>query len=113
VIDAAAAEGVSLMAYHEHDARGNGTTITAPGTARRKSTAGPRIPSVLLRNGGTWRSTPASLPQILQNGAVAAPRAGADQRASRADYASRAVVLTAEGHTRRRVPTRRRRPHAG
>ncbi|TJZ94571.1 SDR family oxidoreductase [Actinacidiphila oryziradicis] len=102
VIDAAAAEGVSLMAYTSTTHADTATTIIGATHGETEEYLRDRgIPSVLLRNGWYLENYTSQLPQILQNGAVVgAAGEGRISAASRADYAeAAAVVLTAEGHT--------------
>jgi NAD(P)H dehydrogenase (quinone) len=102
VIDAAAAEGVSLMAYTSTTHADTATTIIGATHGETEEYLRDRgIPSVLLRNGWYLENYTSQLPQILQNGAVVgAAGEGRISAASRADYAeAAAVVLSAEGHT--------------
>ncbi|WP_094191682.1 SDR family oxidoreductase [Streptomyces katrae] len=102
VIDAAAAAGVSLVAYTSTTHADTATTVIGATHGETEAYLRDRgIPSVLLRNGWYLENYTSQLPQILQNGAVVgAAGEGRISAASRADYAeAAAVVLTAEGHT--------------
>ncbi|MEU6731681.1 NAD(P)H-binding protein [Streptomyces physcomitrii] len=106
VVDAAAAAGVSLLAYT--------SLLGAPATpedfilaeehkATEAMVRDSGLPYVLLRNGWYHENHTAQLDQVLASGAVVSSAGdGRIASASRADYADAAVaVLTGEGHAGR------------
>ncbi|WP_055585282.1 SDR family oxidoreductase [Peterkaempfera griseoplana] len=102
VIDAAAAAGVSLLAYTSTTHADTATTVIGATHGETEKYLRDRgIPSVVLRNGWYLENYTSQLPQILQHGAVVgAAGEGRISAASRADCAeAAAVVLTTEGHT--------------
>ena len=100
-LDAAAAAGVSLLAFTSM-LHTETSTVPLAGTFRateahlRES----GVPTVLLRNGWYLENYSERLGQILDSGALlGAAGQGRDSAATRADYAeAAAVVLTTDGH---------------
>lgn len=100
-IDAAAAAGVSLVAYTSMSHADTATTVL--GSTHRTTEEYLResaVPSVMLRNSWYLENYTAQLPSILGSGAVVGSAGeGRISAATRADYAeAAAVVLTTEGH---------------
>ncbi|MFL4910416.1 SDR family oxidoreductase [Streptomyces sp. MMS24-I2-30] len=100
-IDAAAAAGVSLVAYTSMSHADTATTVLAATHRATEELLRQRgVPGVLLRNSWYLENYTGQLPLVLRNGAVVGSAGqGRISAATRADYAeAAAVVLTTEGH---------------
>lgn len=101
VIDAAKAEGVSLLAYTSIlNATESKLGLAAEHVETEAALAESGVPHVLLRNGWYTENYLASIPPALEFGAfIGAAKEGRIASAGRIDYAAAAAkVLTTEGH---------------
>lgn len=101
VIDAAKAEGVSLLAYTSIlNAKESNLGLAAEHVQTEAALAESGMPHVLLRNGWYTENYLASIPPALEFGAfIGSAKEGRIASAGRIDYAAAAAtVLTSEGH---------------
>lgn len=101
VIDAAKAEGVSLLAYTSLlNATDSKLALAAEHVQTEAALAESGMPHVLLRNGWYTENYLASIPPALEFGAfIGSAKEGRIASAGRIDYAAAAAkVLTTEGH---------------
>ena len=101
VIDAAKAEGVSLLAYTSIlNATESNLGLAAEHVETEAALAESGVPHVLLRNGWYTENYLASIPPALEFGAfIGSAKEGRIASAGRIDYAAAAAkVLTTEGH---------------
>ena len=101
VIDAAKAEGVSLLAYTSIlNATDSKLALAAEHVQTEAALAESGMPHVLLRNGWYTENYLASIPPALEFGAfIGSAKEGRIASAGRVDYAAAAAtVLTSEGH---------------
>ncbi|WP_086478950.1 SDR family oxidoreductase [Oceanospirillum sanctuarii] len=101
VIDAAKAEGVSLLAYTSIlNATESKLGLAAEHVETEAALAESGVPHVLLRNGWYTENYLASIPPALEFGAfIGAAKEGRIASAGRIDFAEAAAkVLTSEGH---------------
>lgn len=101
VIDAAKAEGVSLLAYTSIlNATESKLGLAAEHVQTEAALAESGLPHVLLRNGWYTENYLASIPPALEFGAfIGSAKEGRIASAGRIDYAAAAAkVLTTEGH---------------
>lgn len=101
VIDAAKAEGVSLLAYTSLlNATDSKLALAAEHVQTEAALAESGVPHVLLRNGWYTENYLASIPPALEFGAfIGSAKEGRIASAGRIDYAAAAAkVLTTEGH---------------
>lgn len=101
VIDAAKAEGVSLLAYTSIlNATESKLGLAAEHVETESALAESGVPHVLLRNGWYTENYLASIPPALEFGAfIGSAKEGRIASAGRVDYAAAAAkVLTTEGH---------------
>lgn len=101
VIDAAKAEGVSLLAYTSLlNATDSKLALAAEHVETEAALAESGVPHVLLRNGWYTENYLASIPPALEFGAfIGSAKEGRIASAGRADYAAAAAkALTTEGH---------------
>lgn len=101
VIDAAKAEGISLLAYTSIlNATESKLGLAAEHVETEAALAESGVPHVLLRNGWYTENYLASIPPALEFGAfIGSAKEGRIASAGRIDYAAAAAtVLTSEGH---------------